>query len=110
MRKLPAALRPELLEMALEGLEIRKKRVEEQITAIHQMLSTPVQRVPRNRLSAAARKRISEAQKKRWKAVLRAKRKTTRIKPRVKRRDNKRPNSPDTIKRRVTRVLVHSGL
>ena len=70
---------PTLLEAALEGLEIQKTRIEEQIQQVRKMLgrrgaksattaeAAPAVRKGRKRpLSDAARKRIAAAQKKRW--------------------------------------------
>lgn len=70
---------PTLLEAALEGLELQKKRIEEQIQGVKRMLGkrgkapvkveapvvTPVAAKKRE-LSSSARKRIAAAQKKRW--------------------------------------------
>jgi hypothetical protein len=80
---MPANLNQELLTAALEGLEVRKKRIEEQITEVRSLMrssgsrstesdaQTPEQ--PRRRvLSAAARKRIAAAQRKRWAATKKA--------------------------------------
>jgi hypothetical protein len=64
-----------LLTAALEGLELQKQRIEEQIQEVKQQLgakaapapSTASAKKPRKRvLSAVARKRIAAAQKKRW--------------------------------------------
>lgn len=67
-----------LLAAALEGLEIQKQRIEEQIRQVRSMLGrrggrvtseSPVlpMKAPRKRqLSEAARKRIAAAQKRRW--------------------------------------------
>jgi hypothetical protein len=70
---------PAFLSAALEGLEIQKQRIEEQIRQVKAMLgkrrsaeAAPVIPIavatPRKKraLSAAARKRIAAAQKKRW--------------------------------------------
>jgi len=71
-----------LLEAALEGLELQKKRIEEQIREVRARLGTgrrggasqasetPPRRGRGGRrvLSAEARRRIAEAQKKRWAA------------------------------------------
>ena len=65
------------LTAALEGLELQKRRIEEQIRQVRAILSgrsakTAVsgavagKPVRRRRLSAAARKRIAVAQKRRW--------------------------------------------
>lgn len=65
-----------LLTAALEGLELQKQRIEEQIREVRALLGkSPVRRgrppgsgVKRvaGRLSTAARKRIAAAQKRRW--------------------------------------------
>lgn len=67
-----------LLEAALEGLELQKTRIEEQIDEVRRLLSrrpssksaSPEARTapPRTKreLSPAARKRIAAAQKRRW--------------------------------------------
>ncbi|HTP86749.1 MAG TPA: hypothetical protein VMJ34_07375 [Bryobacteraceae bacterium] len=68
-----------LLEAALEGLELQKKRIEDQIREVRSRLgktrrsaraaaapAAPARR--RRRLSPEARKRIAAAQKKRWEA------------------------------------------
>ncbi len=67
-----------ILSAALEGLELQRKRIELQIAEIRRALgarprasaaSPVVESAPRKRkLSAAGRKRIAEAQKKRWAA------------------------------------------
>ena len=64
------------LQMALVGYQIEKKRIEDKIGEIQAMLkgetaSSPASAKPKPAgvkrvLSAAARKRISKAQKKRW--------------------------------------------
>jgi len=68
------------LSAALEGLELQKRRIEEQIREVRMMLgkgSRKRGRPPlaetapkrkRTRLSAEARKRIAAAQKRRWAA------------------------------------------
>jgi hypothetical protein len=69
-----------LLEAALEGLELQRQRIDEQIRQVKGLLgrrgSTAVSRstepsgdaepAKRRKLSSAARKRIAAAQKKRW--------------------------------------------
>jgi hypothetical protein len=66
-----------LLAAALEGLELQKKRIEEQIAQVRSLLAgrrpktaavtAPAAKAPRKRqLSEAARKRIAAAQKRRW--------------------------------------------
>jgi hypothetical protein len=68
-----------LLNAALQGLEAQKKKIEGQISQVQAMLghrksrpaandtaSPAKKRRPRRKLSAAARKRIAVAQKRRW--------------------------------------------
>jgi len=71
-----------LLAAALEGLELQRQRIDEQIREVRSLLGkTPGRRgrppklagqgdmqVKRARLSPAARKRIAAAQKRRWAA------------------------------------------
>ncbi len=71
---------PSLLEAALEGLEIQKHRIEEQIEQVRTLLghnagrrgrpaAKPAATATQSKkrvLSPAARKRIAAAQKKRW--------------------------------------------
>ena len=65
-----------LLAAALEGLELQKQRIDEQIQEVRALLGkaparrgrppgSGVKRTP-GRLSTAARKRIAAAQKRRW--------------------------------------------
>ena len=65
-----------LLEAALEGLDLQRKRIEEQIAQVRAMLggkktsaaasAAPAKAARRRVLSPAARRRIASAQKKRW--------------------------------------------
>jgi len=65
-----------LLTAALEGLELQKRRIDEQIQEVRALLGKPPARRGRppgsgvkrtvGRLSPAARKRIAAAQKRRW--------------------------------------------
>jgi hypothetical protein len=71
---------PALLEAALQGLELQRQRIDEQIEYVRSMLGQGVVRrgrpprkgtgeppaTPKRELSPAARKRIAAAQKKRW--------------------------------------------
>jgi hypothetical protein len=58
----------ELLVAALEGLQLQKQRIEDQIREVRTLLG--LGKATKNsgaaRLSAAARKRIAAAQKRRW--------------------------------------------
>jgi hypothetical protein len=80
--------RTRLREWAISGAERRLLEIATEAAAIHQAFpelrqgrragpssrATPVRKGGRRNLSAAARKRISEAQKKRWAAVRRRER------------------------------------
>lgn len=65
---------PVVLEAALEGLELQKKRIDAQITEIRARLGTrsrspaaaTASSTRKRNLSPEARKRIATAQKKRW--------------------------------------------
>jgi hypothetical protein len=68
-------LTPEIITAAVEGFEQQKLRIDAQIAELRQMLTgsptdpaaTPeVPRGGRRKMSAAARKRIGDAQRKRW--------------------------------------------
>jgi len=68
-------LTAEILDAAIEGFEARKLRIDEQIAQVRQLLNGdhPVaagtsgpQKQPRRKMSAATRKRMGEAQRKRW--------------------------------------------
>jgi hypothetical protein len=68
-------LTAEILDAAIEGFEARKLRIDEQIAQVRQLLnghnpvaaSTPEpQNESRRKMSAATRKRMGEAQRKRW--------------------------------------------
>ena len=73
-------LNPKILEFVIHGLEIQRNKLEQQIAQLRAVLGRPTtprpgsERLQRSRpvLSAAARKRIATAQKKRW-AVIKAK-------------------------------------
>jgi hypothetical protein len=66
----------ELLEAALEGLELQKQRIDQQIQEVRSLLGKGTRRRGRppgvkkksgpGRLSVAARGRIAAAQKRRW--------------------------------------------
>ena len=70
-------LTAEILNAAIEGFEARKVRIDEQIAQLRQLLNgnQPVAtstaeplKQPRRKMSAATRKRMGEAQRKRWAA------------------------------------------
>jgi hypothetical protein len=90
----PRSVSPEILEAALAGLEAQKQKIDDQIAEVRRMfparriggllktVAKPVAPIvgralgagPRKKrvLSAEARKRIADAQKKRWAAVRKA--------------------------------------
>ena len=82
------SLSGEMLAAALEGLQLQKTRIEEQIANVRAMLGIKKRgRPPKNaasqeapkparkhrKMSAAARKRIGDATRKRWAALRKAK-------------------------------------
>ena len=81
----------EVLTAALEGLEVQRKKLEDQIAEVRSLLGTPTKRVGRppkapmgggggdvptpfkkRGMSPATRKRMAEAMKKRWAAARKA--------------------------------------
>ena len=72
---MPQKLTTEIIEAAIAGFEAQKHRIDQQISELRQLMSgevpapavstTPTGR-PRRKMSAAGRKRIAEAQRKRW--------------------------------------------
>jgi len=74
-------LNPEILAAAIEGFEAQKRRIDEQIAELRQMqgagrvepAAKPESPKRKRRLSAAGRKAIAEASRKRWAAVRAAK-------------------------------------
>jgi len=94
----PSSVNPEILEAALAGLEAQKQKIDRHIAELHRML--PARRVggllksvakpvapivgtaigtkarKKHVLSPEARKRIADAQKKRWAAVRKATKKS----------------------------------
>src|ERR1017187_8011602 len=72
---MPKTLTPEILTAAIQGFEQQKLRIDAQIAELRTMLpggrtetaATPeVPKGKRRKMSAAARKRIGDAQRKRW--------------------------------------------
>ena len=75
---MPTKLTTEIINAAILGFESQKRRIDAQIAELRQMLTgtpTATAATPegpkgrRRKLSAAARKRIGDAQRKRWAAV-----------------------------------------
>jgi hypothetical protein len=78
---MPTTFDREILAAAIEGFEAQKTRLDARIAEIKQKLGGGVSEAPvsstaapeagrkRRKMSAAARKRIADAQKKRWAAV-----------------------------------------
>ena len=77
-----ARLTPEIIAVAVEGYESQKARIDQKIAELKAMLdgrpaetaATPeaAPRERRRKMSAAARARIAEAQRKRWAAAKKA--------------------------------------
>jgi hypothetical protein len=73
---MPTKLDNDILAAAIEGFEAQKKRLDAQIAEIRQQLTgvraepadTPELGRKRRKVSAAGRKRMAEAQRKRWAA------------------------------------------
>ena len=72
---MPPKLTNEIIDAAIEGFEQQKRRIDEQISALRvvrsgspaQSASAPAKQ-PRRKMSAAGRKALAEAQRKRWAA------------------------------------------
>jgi hypothetical protein len=69
-------LTTEILNAAIEGFEARKVHIDEQIAQVRQLqnghsaaTTSEPQKQPRRKMSAATRKRMGEAQSKRWAAA-----------------------------------------
>jgi hypothetical protein len=72
---MPPKLTNEIIDAAIQAFEAQKRRIDEQIAELRGMRSgTPVPsasapaKQPRRKVSAAGRKSIAEAQRKRWAA------------------------------------------
>jgi hypothetical protein len=73
---MPPKLTNEIIDAAIEGFEQQKRRIDEQISELRaarsgspaQSASPPAKQPRRRRISAAGRKAIAEAQRKRWAA------------------------------------------
>jgi hypothetical protein len=73
---MPTKLNNDILAAAIEGFEARKKHIDVQIAELRQLknggssepTATPQPGRKRRKMSAAGRKRIAEAQRKRWAA------------------------------------------
>lgn len=89
-RKLTA----DIITAAIDGFAAQKKRIDAQIAELRQMLTggssdtvaAPESARPRRKMSAAARKRIGDAQRKRWAAAKEELRPVTPEAPRAKRK------------------------
>jgi cell division septum initiation protein DivIVA len=75
---MPQKLSDDLISAAIEGFEAQKRRLDEQIQELRAMLprnGASAESAPgrgprkRRRMSAEARRRIAEAQRKRWAAI-----------------------------------------
>lgn len=84
-------LDPPILQAALAGLEARRQRIDDQIATVRSMIGgqaagkpAPAGIAPKKRtLSAAARKRIAVAQRRRWRALKKAKKQSAPKKRRL---------------------------
>src|SRR3954447_8438942 len=72
---MPPKLTNEIIDAAIEGFEQQKRRIDQQIAELRELRSgSPAQsasapaKQPRRKISAAGRKAIAEAQRKRWAA------------------------------------------
>ena len=72
---MPPKLTKEIIDAAIEGFEQQKRRIDQQISELRSVRSgSPAQsasapaKQPRRKMSAAGRKAIAEAQRKRWAA------------------------------------------
>ena len=72
---MPPKLTNEIIDAAIEGFEAQKRRIDDQISELRAMRSdSPAQsasastKQPRRKMSAAGRKAIAAAQRKRWAA------------------------------------------
>ena len=72
---MPPKLTNEIIDAAIEGFEQQKRRIDEQISELRVLRSgSPAEsapaaaKQPRRKMSAAGRKAIAEAQRKRWAA------------------------------------------
>src|ERR1039458_3462221 len=91
---MPIKLTPEILNAAIVGFEQQKLRIDAQIAELRQMLgggptATATPEVPRGRrrkMSAAARKRIGDAQRKRWAESKKESAPPSPVAPKTKRR------------------------
>ena len=91
---MPPKLTNEIIDAAIEGFEAQKRRIDGQISELRAMrLGSPAESVsattkqPRRRMSAAGRKAIAAAQRKRWAASkVEVQTKAPRAKPTKKKR------------------------
>ncbi len=79
-----------VLMAALEGLELQRQRVAGQIEQVRSLLTprrgttaVPAAAKPKRTISAAGRKRIAEAQRRRWAALKKARKESTPNKRRL---------------------------
>jgi hypothetical protein len=101
---MPQKLTTEIMEAAIAGFEAQKRRIDEQIAELRQLMSgevpapaetaAPAGR-PRRKMSAAGRKRIAEAQRKRWADA----RKDGSVPPKAPAKTGKRRLSPEGRRR-----------
>ena len=72
---MPQKLSPEIITAAIAGFEAQKERIDARIAELRNMLdhrhSAPEVPKPKRKISAASRRRMALAQKKRWAAIKR---------------------------------------
>src|SRR5690349_22401536 len=91
---MPLKLTNEIIDAAIDGFEAQKRRIDEQISELRAMRSeSPAQltsgstQQPRRKMSAAGRRAIAAAQRKRWAASkVEAETKVPKAKPAAKKR------------------------
>ena len=120
---MPTKLTPEIITAAVEGFEQQKLRIDAQIAELRQMLTgTPtataaapeVPKGKRRKMSAAARKRIGDAQRKRWAASKKESGPSSLVAPEVPKPKRKlsaagKKAIADATKRRWARVRAEAA-
>lgn len=87
---MPPKLTNEIIDAAIEGFQAQKRRIDDQIAELRALRSgapaAAAQGKPRRKMSAAGRKAIAEAQRKRWAAKTAPEGKAPKAKPDKKKR------------------------
>ena len=90
-KTMPPKLTKEIIDAAILGFEEQKSRIDAQIAELHAMLSpaepaSEPAKPPRRKMSAAGRRAIAEAQRKRWAAKKAGTAAAANVAPKKKRR------------------------